>query len=126
MTMITAITFSETVKKNIKESNMEFRCTCHNSGTNSFTGKCSNCGMTKPSSGTIITNNSTIEQYKTIHENDARLFPKVETRTSIIAEFKNKILQLDKYYPEPDNEWASMSEDKDGEWVKLEDILNLF
>ena len=115
MTMITAITFSETVKKNIKESNMEFRCTCHNSGTNSFTGKCSNCGMTKPSSGTIITNNCSIEQYKTIHENDARLFPKLETRASIIAEFKNKILQLSVY------DTAEF-----GEVVILEDILNLF
>ena len=90
---------------------MIFYCTCHNSGVNSYTGKCSNCGMTKPSNGTFTTNSSTTEQYKTVHENDARLFSKLETRTSIIAEFKNKILQLEKY------------EDK---YVKIEDILNLF
>ena len=52
-----------------------------------------------------------MEKYKTIHENDVILFPKLKTRTSIIAEFKNKILQLDKH------------EDK---YVKIEDILNLF
>ena len=56
-----------------------------------------------------------MEKYKTIHENDARLFPKVETRTSIIAEFKNKILQLSVY------DTAEF-----GEVVILEDILNLF
>lgn len=56
-----------------------------------------------------------MEKYKTIHENDARLFPKVETRTSIIAEFKNKILELDKY-----------DTTEFGEVVILEDILNLF
>lgn len=93
-------------------------------------------GAIKKANQKMIDKGIVDSHYKTIHENavminppkesDARLFPKVETRTSIIAEFKNKILQLDKYYPEPDNEWASMSEDKDGEYVKLEDILNLF
>lgn len=52
-----------------------------------------------------------MEKYKTIHKNDAILFPKVETRTSIIAEFKNKILWLEKH---------------EGKYVKIEDILNLF
>jgi hypothetical protein len=50
---------------------MNFTCNCHNSGTNSFTGKCSNCGMTKPSQETIVTLNST--PYKTIHENDVMI-----------------------------------------------------
>lgn len=50
---------------------MEFKCTCHNSGTNSFTGKCSNCGMTKLSQGVTISNSS--EPYKTIHQNKSEL-----------------------------------------------------
>ena len=55
-------------------------------------------------------------------ENSITLFPKVETKTSIIAEFKNKILELDKYR----NEWGYIVENKDGDFVKLEDVLNLF
>jgi len=47
---------------------MEFKCTCHNSGTNSFTGACSNCGMSKPSKGTIIANSSSVPKYKTAQE----------------------------------------------------------
>ena len=60
-------------------------------------------------------------------KNNATLFPKVETRTSIIAEFKNKILQLDKYdnYNGEDNA-CFITTTVDGEYVKIEDILNLF
>lgn len=50
---------------------MEFKCTCHNSGTNSFTGKCDRCGMTKPSQGVTISNSS--EPYRTIHQNKSEL-----------------------------------------------------
>ena len=60
-------------------------------------------------------------------KNNATLFPKVETRTSIIAEFKNKILQLDKYdnYNGEDNA-CFITTTVDGEYVKIEDVLNLF
>lgn len=40
---------------------MEFRCNCHNSGTNSFTGKCDRCGITKSYKGTIISNSTSID-----------------------------------------------------------------
>ena len=55
---------------------------------------------------------------------------KEELRTSIIAEFKNKILQLEKYECATNSGgqdcWATMELDKEGEYVKIEDILNLF
>ena len=35
-----------------------FYCKCMNSGVNSFTGMCSNCGMSKPSRGTLTSNTS--------------------------------------------------------------------
>lgn len=41
---------------------MNFNCTCHNSIIDIFTGRCSNCGMTKPSQGTTITLNSTLKE----------------------------------------------------------------
>ena len=63
-----------------------------------------------------------MEKYKIINDGNVALFPKVETRTSIIAEFKNKILELDKYR----NEWGYIVENENGDYVKLEDILNLF
>lgn len=52
---------------------MEFSCKCHNSGVNSFTGRCSNCGMTKPSQGTFTSSDS--GRYKTIHENEVFVNP---------------------------------------------------
>ena len=54
----------------------EFKCACHNSGTNSYTGKCDRCGMTKPSHGTNISNNSI--PYKTVHENEVMINPPKE------------------------------------------------
>jgi len=64
------------------------------------------------------------------HKNNDRQFPKVETRTSIIAEFKNKILELNRYECTANSGgqdcWATMELDLDGEFVKIEDILNLF
>lgn len=52
---------------------MNFKCTCHNSGTNSFTGKCSNCGMTKLNKGTTLSNSLT--PFLTIHENKVMINP---------------------------------------------------
>ena len=82
-------------------------------------------GAIKKANQKMIDKGIVDSHYKTIHENavminppkesDAILFPKVETRTSIIAEFKNKILQLSVY------DTAEF-----GEVVILEDILNLF
>ena len=48
-----------TIKQLEAEMNIgNFYCKCMNSGVNSFTGMCSNCGMRKPSKGTIISNTS--------------------------------------------------------------------
>ena len=94
-------------------------------------------GAIKKANQKMIDKGIVDSHYKTIHKNavminppkesDARLFPKVETRTSIIAEFKDKILQLDKYdnYNGEDNA-CFITTTVDGEYVKIEDILNLF
>lgn len=69
-------------------------------------------------------NKSDIEQFW-IHDYTAvDLFPKVETRTSIIAKFKNKILQLDKY--QPTYEGLMDKSEEYGEYVRIEDVLNIF
>ena len=76
--------------------------------------RCRSCGL---DINICVCNN-----YKTVHENESQLnslFPKLETRTSIIAEFKNKILELERY-----DEWIEKHED--GDYIKIEDILNLF
>lgn len=97
-------------------------------------------GAIKKANQKMIDKGIVDSHYKTIHENavminppkesDAILFPKVETITSIIAEFKNKILQLEKYECTTNSGgqdcWATMELDKEGEYVKIEDILNLF
>ena len=90
-------------------------------------------GAIKKANQKMIDKGIVDRHYKTIHENavminppkesDARLFPKVETRTSIIAEFKNKILELDRFTVVNSGE---LLEDLDGEFVRIEDILNLF
>lgn len=94
---------------------MEFRCNCHNSGTNSFTGKCSNCGMTKPSNGTIITNSSTVEI------NPYSIEQQVKER---IQYLRLQVLKLEKY--QPTFEGLMDESEEYGEYVKIEDILNLF
>lgn len=49
----------KTIKQLDAEMNIgNFYCNCMNSGVNSFTGMCSNCGMRKPSKGTLISNTS--------------------------------------------------------------------
>jgi len=67
-----------------------------------------------------------MKKHLTLQESDTMKFlSKVETRTSIIAEFKNKILQLDKYSAVYER-GIGVLKHKDGEYVKIEDILNLF
>ena len=80
---------------------MEFKCSCHGSGVNSFTGKCGRCGMTKE---------STIEKMKI---------------PTLINNLKISILSLDRY-SEVYERGTGVLENKDGEYVKLEEVLNLF
>ena len=64
------------IKELLKIKQMNFKCTCMNSGVSSLTGNCSNCGMQK---------------YKTVHENAVNINP------SPIADLKlqkAKILKL--------------------------------
>lgn len=85
---------------------MEFKCSCHGSGINCFTGKCDRCGLTKE---------STIEKMQI---------------PTLINNLKLSILHLPKYNSTYGSGgldcWGEMEEDKDGEYIKLEDVLNLF
>jgi hypothetical protein len=105
---------------------MEFKCTCQNSGTNSYTGKCDRCGMTKPSQGTTISNSSM--PYKTIHENAVMINPKKYNSQNF--EYKEEdywikqINSLQLY--QPTFEGLMEESDEYGEYVKLSDVLNLF
>lgn len=100
---------------------MEFKCNCHNSGTNSFTGHCDRCGMIKPSNGTIVTINTGSPQ-KTLQE----LFNSTGDFRYKALELLEKVLELPRYNPEPKNDWVEMIEEKEGEYVELEDIISLF
>ena len=95
---------------------MEFKCSCHNSGTNSYTGKCDRCGMTNPSQGTLITNTSTpMEHYKTLHENKVMINPPIK----ISSNPDDVIANLDRYTPLKNGE---MLEDLEGEYVLISDV----
>lgn len=78
---------------------MEFKCNCHNSGTNCFTGMCSSCGM-----------------------------PKTQSLTDVMkpSQFKNslllEVLSTERYQATYDG----MVLDSDGEYVKLDDVLKIF
>ena len=95
---------------------MEFKCTCHNSGTNSFSGKCSNCGMTKPSQGVTISNNS--EPYKTIHQNKSELeqFYKPSSNTNDV------IANLDRYSECFERGFGVLKHEQ-GEYVLFSDVI---
>ena len=105
---------------------MEFKCNCHNSGTNSYTGKCSNCGMIKSSQGTIVTLNSTpMEKFKTLHENknDLEQFYSKSTLEDIKSKVEPLIYTLDRVTILENKE---LIEDLDGEYVLFSSVLNLF
>lgn len=108
---------------------MEFKCTCQNSGTSSFTGKCDRCGMTKPSQGTTISNSST--PYKTIHENAVMINP--QKYNSQNFEYREEdywikqINNLQRYYNYPQDGLCVMEAcNVHGEYIKLSDVLALF
>ena len=92
---------------------MDFKCTCHNSGTNSFTGHCARCGMEKPLNGTII-NINTIG------------IEKPDTWFDVFNNVEALVNSLQRYTPEPKNDWVEMVKYKEGEYVKIEDVLTLF
>lgn len=128
---------------------MEFKCNCHNSGINGFTGKCGRCGMTKQSQGVSTSNTST--PYKTIHENkndleqfwifntthkdckkltEEELVELEETKKIFYKPSSNPndvISNLDRYSPFNTTE---LVEDINGKYVLLSDVIkavsNLF
>ena len=103
---------------------MEFKCTCNNSGTNSFSGKCDRCGMTKPSKGVTISNSS--EPYKTIHQNKSELEQFYSAEKFEYKEEDYWIKQINNLQRYDASAYDGVVEDNDGDYVKLEDILNLF
>ncbi len=81
------------------------------------------------------------KNYKTIHENKVLINPPTEciefdgnlafpeqqpTLIEVLNNLENYILSLQRYEPEPKNDWVQMIENKDGEWVKISDVLALF
>lgn len=107
---------------------MDFKCTCLNSGTNSFTGHCDRCGMSKPSNVTIVTFNTTLPP-QTVQE-----FIKEHASKQTVEEVVNNaklglkfsIEDLPRYTCYVDCQCDCMEEDVDGKYVKLEDVLTLF
>lgn len=89
---------------------MEFKCNCHNSGTNSFTGKCDRCGMTKPSQGVYTSSDSGNYSAKEFEYKEEDYWIK-------------QINNLQRY---DIHVYDYIIEDKDGEYIKLEDVLKLF
>jgi len=102
---------------------MEFKCTCHNSGTNSFSGKCSNCGMTKPSKGVNVSNNS--EPYKTVHQNKSELEQFYSAEKFEYKEEDYWIKQINNLDRFTHLENGEILEDLDGEYVLFSDVLKV-
>jgi len=107
---------------------MDFKCTCLNSGTNSFTGHCDRCGMSKPSNGTIVVFDTTLPP-QTVQEfikEHASKQTVEEVVNNVKLGLKFSIEDLPRYnnYSLHDN--PCMVKNKDGKYIKLEDVLSLF
>lgn len=70
-----------------------------------------------------------MKKFKTVHENQVFIgLPKQQpTLTDILNNLENYILSLDRYdnYSGEDNS-CFITENKEGEYIKLEDVLKLF
>jgi hypothetical protein len=68
------------------------------------------------------------EQFKTVHENNVQINPfSIENQVKYQMEnLKYKIKKLPKYEEDSYDNKSIMTPSDNGEWVKLEDALNLF
>ena len=93
--------------------------------------------MTKPSQGVTISNSS--EPYKTVHQNKSELeqfYSKdsiIEAQERLIGLLERNekrlfsiVSDLSRYAPTLNHDVPTMEEYEYGEYVKIEDILNLF
>lgn len=71
--------------------------------------------------------------FKTIHENKVLMTTLIESQPTlqeVLNNLEEYILKLDRYKDNANSGgqdcWFTMDLDEEGEWVKLEDILNLF
>jgi len=78
---------------------MDFKCKCHNSGTNCFTGNCSVCGMSKAVSIVDV-------------------MKPAQLRNNLLME----VLNTERY----NCTYDGMVLENDGEYVLLDDILKIF
>ena len=76
-----------------------------------------------------------MEKFKTIHENRVLINPPIlennqPTMVEVLSNLENYILSLQRYECSTNSGgqdcWSTMDEDKEGEWVKIEDVLKLF
>ena len=67
-----------------------------------------------------------MDKYKTIHENAVNINPySIEQQVKEQIQYlKRQLLKLDKYTF--DEFFEEISKDEDGEYIKLQDVLNLF
>lgn len=74
--------------------------------------------------------------FKTVHENKIKIPPPIESLVDkmqvpqLLNNMRSYVLSLNRYECSTNSGgqdcWSTMDLDKDGEWIKLEDVLNLF
>jgi hypothetical protein len=77
-----------------------------------------------------------MEKFKTMNENKVMINPPTESLvdkiqvTQLLNNMSSYVLSLDRYECNTNSGgqdcWSTMDLDRDGEWIKLEDVLSLF